>query len=180
MGKRTKPIVHGPTDSPFPELADGQGGKFSINPDYFATGEGVYVIHHPSGYSCLGFVVCADRSGGYADWLHANGAPVQSLAGLSPAGTPEAYRLYCRLVAAVREVHQSTGKRCTAELTPQLVGLEGHRVEVVDCYGDRRRFIVGKSTGFIPCHLEVTRRGNGGPAVMGAPFESVRDLGPVR
>lgn len=32
-----------------------------------------------------------------------------------------------------------TGTRCPADLTPQLKGLEGKRVEVVDGGGERRR-----------------------------------------
>ena len=65
--------------------------------------------------------------------------------------------------------------RCPVELTPELTGLEGKRVEVVDRYGERRRFIVGKSTGWLPIHLEIARRNSsGGPAVTGAPFQSVR------
>ena len=48
-------------------------------------------------------------------------------------------------------------------LTPQLCGLEGWRVEVITEYDEKRRFIVGKSTGWKPCHLEVkTRRSMGG------------------
>lgn len=50
-----------------------------------------------------------------------------------------------------------------SDLTPQLRGLEGWRVEVEDMYGDVRRFIVGRSTGWRPCHLEIkTRRSSGG------------------
>lgn len=60
------------------------------------------------------------------------------------------------------------------EVAPQLVGLEGRRVEVVDAYGETRRFTVGRSSGWMPCHLEIARRdSNGGPAVTGAPFKSV-------
>jgi len=48
-------------------------------------------------------------------------------------------------------------------LTSQLIGLEGWRVEVTDAHGETRRFIVGRSTGWKPCHLEVkTRRSLGG------------------
>ena len=55
--------------------------------------------------------------------------------------------------------------RDLSDLSPQLVGLEGYRVEVETTYGERRRFIVGKSTGWRPCHLEVkTRRSYGGEA----------------
>jgi hypothetical protein len=78
----------------------------------------------------------------------------------------------------VFEVYQKTGKRCDAELSQQLTGLEGRRVEVVDQYGETRRFIVGRSTGWIPVHLEIkTRRSMGGSAVCGAPFKSVRLVG---
>jgi hypothetical protein len=51
-------------------------------------------------------------------------------------------------------------------LCPQLQGLEGYRVEVITDYGEKRRFIVGRSTGWKPVHLEVyNRRALGGPAV---------------
>jgi hypothetical protein len=51
-------------------------------------------------------------------------------------------------------------------LTPQLIGLEGWRVEVEDDNGDVRRFYVGHSTGWRPCHLEIhnARCLGGGPA----------------
>lgn len=53
--------------------------------------------------------------------------------------------------------------RDLSNLSPQLVGLEHARVEVVDEYGETRRFWVGRSTGWKPCHLEVkTIRSMGG------------------
>ena len=58
---------------------------------------------------------------------------------------------------------QRTALRSDANLTKQLVGLEGWRVEVVTTYGEKRRFIVGRSTGWIPCHIEIkTRVSHGG------------------
>ena len=60
-------------------------------------------------------------------------------------------------------------------MTAKLIGLEGRRVEVVDMDGYKRRFIVGMSTGFIPCHLEIARRNcHGGGAAHGTPYQSVR------
>lgn len=53
-------------------------------------------------------------------------------------------------------------------LSPQLIGLEGWRVEVVRTYttgepNEKDRFIVGRSTGQQPIHLEIkTRRSHGG------------------
>jgi hypothetical protein len=53
--------------------------------------------------------------------------------------------------------------RDLSDLSPQLIGLEGWRVEAVTDYGETRRFIVGKSTGWKPIHLEVAnRRSTGG------------------
>ncbi len=75
------------------------------------------------------------------------------------------------LSPAQREAMQSTDG-----LTPQLIGLEGYRVEVVTTYGETRRFIVGRSTGWRPCHLEISRRNafGGGPAE--STYASVRTL----
>ena len=66
-------------------------------------------------------------------------------------------------------------------LTAQLVGLEGWRVEVVDRDGAKRRFIVGKSTGWRPCHLELlTRRSLGGDSADPRGYSSVRRIEQVR
>jgi len=53
--------------------------------------------------------------------------------------------------------------RNLAGLSPKLTGYEGWRVEVETLCGERRRFIVGRSTGWRPCHLEIkTIRSRGG------------------
>ena len=130
----------------------------------------LYVIKTDYGYSCLGFDVCRDQTLAYAKWLGKTELPV-------PYASIEAYQLYETLVDEII----ATGKRCDAELCPQLVGLEGKRVEVTDAYGKTRRFYVGKSTGSIPIHLEIARKNSsGGPAVMGSPFKSVRVIGRSR
>jgi hypothetical protein len=61
-------------------------------------------------------------------------------------------------------------------LSPQLVGLEGWRVEVVTTYGETRRFIVGRSTGWRPCHLEIARRNSSGGGAAEHQYASVRRL----
>ena len=71
--------------------------------------------------------------------------------------------------------------RDLAGLSPQLVGLEGWRVEVVDDYGEAperfpRRFIVGRSTGWRPCHLEIARRNSTGGRAAWMQYRSVRKL----
>jgi len=51
-------------------------------------------------------------------------------------------------------------------LNPQLVGLEGWRVEVQTVGGSVYRFQVGKSTGWRPCHLSLANaRSNGGDPI---------------
>ena len=136
----------------------------------------LFVIPSGNGYSCLGFDVCEQRSKALADWIKANGGnytpPEQ------PNGTLEAYNRYTALCGIASEICRDRKIRCNVELTPQLIGLEGKRVEVVDKYGETRRFIVGKSMGWMPVHLEIARRNSsGGPAVMGAPFKSVKVVG---
>lgn len=59
--------------------------------------------------------------------------------------------------------HERAKIRDNSQLTLQLIGLERQRVEVVDKYGEKRRFWVGKSTGWQPLHLEIkTTRSTGG------------------
>lgn len=71
--------------------------------------------------------------------------------------------------------------RDNSGLHPQLVGLEGYRVQVVTQDGATLRFIVGKSTGWRPCHLEIARRtSHGGGPVDSRPFQSVKTLEKVR
>lgn len=62
-------------------------------------------------------------------------------------------------------------------LSPQLVGLEGWRVEVVSRWdGSKRRFIVGRSTGWRPCHIELQRRDSSGGVAADSKYRSVRKL----
>ena len=67
-----------------------------------------------------------------------------------------------------------------SDLSPQLKELVGFRVEVETLDGETRRFIVGKSTGWKPIHLEVkTRRSLGGMAAEKL-YKSVKKIGKVR
>jgi hypothetical protein len=134
----------------------------------------LYVLRCGNGYTCLGFGVCEERKRALAAELGV------TLAG-HPAGTRQAYTEYHRLVKLAAQRNRQTGWKSQSELTPQLKGLEGWRVEVVDRWNQRRRFLVGRSTGYIPVHLELARRdSSGGPAVVGGPFVSVRRLERVR
>lgn len=59
-------------------------------------------------------------------------------------------------------------------LSPQLVGLEGCRVEVETTYNETRRFQVGRSTGWRPCHLEMHNRASRGGQSADHVYKSVR------
>ena len=134
----------------------------------------LYVIPDTHGYSCLGFDVLISRYNAIGAWLCKEGLEQTDLPP-DARGTMRAYTAYRTLLDRAARYCQRNKLRCPAELTPQLSGLEGKRVEVVDRHGERRRFIVGKSTGWLPIHLEIARRNSsGGPAVTGAPFQSVR------
>lgn len=134
--------------------------------------QGLFVLSAGKGFSCLGFDVCQNRTEKLAAEL---GMPE-----LVPArkGTKKAYNNYQKLVEVARDKNQKTGWRSKSQLIPELIGKEGKRVEVVTSWGEKVRFIVGKSTGFIPCHLELKRKDSiGGSSVTGAPFQSVKVVG---
>lgn len=75
---------------------------------------------------------------------------------------------------------QREAMRDNSHLSPQLTGLEGWRVEVVDIHGERRRFIVGKSTGWRPCHLEIKTARAACAVLARARYQSVKALEKIR
>jgi hypothetical protein len=72
--------------------------------------------------------------------------------------------------------------RDESDLSPDLLGHEGWRVEVRDVTttGEAeyttRRFYVGRSTGWRPCHLEVYNRRSTGGSPAQKHYSSVRRL----
>ncbi|QGF20900.1 hypothetical protein JT354_gp09 [Serratia phage JS26] len=153
----------------------------SINKD-----QKVYVIRCGAGYSCQGFDYLHNQAHAVLTWLKEEGRAAEMVLGAQRIdvlsleiperkGTKKHFNA-CNKVIEAGSVYASHSRRqCPANLTPQLSGLVGRRVEVIDCYGERRRFIVGRSTGWMPCHLEIARRdSSGGGPVWGTPFKSVR------
>jgi hypothetical protein len=74
-------------------------------------------------------------------------------------GTVAAYDTMRILQDALRAEYERTGEQAIAELSPLLVGVEGRTVEVETLDGERRRFVVGKSSGFLPHHIELRHDG---------------------
>jgi hypothetical protein len=146
--------------------------KISVNLE-----QRLYVIPLKSGrrkgFTCLGFEYAFDKASAVARWLTERGESV-SFPEFRSVGTANGYRDFMAVMNAAKLHYQQTKEHCPIDLCPQLIGLEGKRVEVVDGYGDKRRFYVGKSTGYVPCHLEIARDDStGGFPVMGAPFKLV-------
>jgi len=116
----------------------------------------------------LGFDYAESQIAAAITYLRGNGISAQRIRDDLPskveAGTVEHYAQYESALQWVHNIFKHTRRPCLANLTPQLVGAEGCRVEVIDSLGDRpRRFNVGKSTGWMPVHLEVhNRRSVGG------------------
>ena len=137
----------------------------------------LYVIPCDGGYSCLGYDVCERRANALALELEKQ----HGIKRQTPAarGTLDRYAQYEALCQTASDINRRTGWRSSSELTPQLIGLENRRVEVVHEFTAGQpvkiRFIVGKSTGFIPCHLELkSSRSSGGGAVCLGDIKSVR------
>lgn len=115
----------------------------------------LYVIKCGNGYSCLGFEYAEKRRRAVLEWLGETVEPMR-------LGTKKHFAAHQAAMERGAMHSRLTGNRCNAELNPSLIGLEGKRVEVIDKDGNRDRFYVGKSTGWMPCHLEIKRRDSSG------------------
>jgi hypothetical protein len=128
----------------------------------------VYVIQSENGYSCYGFEVLKNKLNRLAKEYNRVDLSVKR------SGTIKAYNNYLKALKIAEKRYKKDGYRSKSELIPEFIGKEGKRVEVLTNYNEKQRFIIGKSTGFIPCHLEIKQRNSsGGGAVCGYPFKSI-------
>lgn len=119
----------------------------------------LYVINYGSHVSCIGWDKAETDMRAFCAW-------VGMLDVIEPRGTQEHYAAYAATIASAQRYAAETGARCNAFLIPELIGREGLRVEVTYPGGERKRFKVGKSTGWAPCHLELhNKRSHGGSPV---------------
>lgn len=132
--------------------------------------QGVFVIPTSGGYTCLGYEVCERRTMALANEMKVQVKAVSK-------GTIEAYEEYLRMCEMASDRNAATGWRSESELIPEFIGNEGRKVRVVTSYGETMTYTIGKSTGYIPCHLMIMRsNAMGGGAVVGHPFKSIEFL----
>lgn len=130
-----------------------------------------FIIPEGDGYSCLGFDVCERKRIAVLKWLgiEADSVPLGSFQQFA------SYRIAMRRGAAYAK---QTGQRCPAELIPEFIGREHERVEITTPDGERSEFYIGKSSGWMPCHIEIkTRRSDGGAQVYVPDGSKIRFTG---
>ncbi len=134
----------------------------------------LYVQNHGDHFTCLGFDVAFNK----LESLHKELSKMlsKSLPEMPKyKGTMKVYNMLKKLEKIAMNLYLEHGIKLESCLTKQLIGLEGKRVEVVDCYNETRRFKVGRSTGWLPFHIELSNeRSVSGLPVTSAPFKSVR------
>lgn len=151
------------------ELAE-LGPLYSIAPRYNG---GCYVLKSGGGISCLGFAVADAKRSGVAAWLESEGIEPPTLA--APLGTPGAWLAYHETMAAGEAHHKATFRKCPADLCPELVRHEGRHIRATDRFGERRAFTVGRSMGWMPCHLEIAPGDDGGAPAFG-PYSDIERI----
>jgi hypothetical protein len=128
----------------------------------------LYVIGAGEGFTCLGFEVAERKRKAVLTWMGEKPPKVE-------VGTLAAYEAYHDAMRRGASYAEQTGQRCLAELDPRIDQYRGKRVEVTEPDGTKRRFIVGVSTGWMPCNLEVFRRtSKGGPAALVGPNDTIK------
>lgn len=132
----------------------------------------LYVMQCGGGFSCYGFDVLDRKARAVAQWLSANGENVADVP--ARVGTKKHYAACSKILAHGAAYAARSGARCNAELIPQFIGHEGQRVECT-LYGERVRFYIGKSSGWMPSHLEIkTARSSGGNAISADEVKNIR------
>lgn len=132
----------------------------------------LYVVKAGKGFSTYGFEFLNRRAVALRDWYFENNP--QAIPQI-PAriGTKKHYIACQKVIEQVGRYCTHARIACPVELCPQLKGLEGRRVEVVTLRDEKRRFIVGKSTGWLVTHLEIPRRNSTGGMSAEREYKSV-------
>ena len=133
--------------------------------------QALYVIQEGKVYTCLGFDVALQRIKALEVELSIN---IINCA----RGSLRTYEYYLKLIEIARQKNLSSGWRSTIELYAPFIGYEGRRVEVEYVDGIKERFYIGKSTGFIPCHIMIKKsNSSGGCGVLGSLIKNFKFIG---
>jgi hypothetical protein len=121
----------------------------------------LYIVDHGDHLTTLGYDVCAERTERILAELVGRLKVDEKWLDEMPdvdRGTPDAWNVYMTVLEMLKLACEDADEQAVYSQSPQLMGLEGWRVEVQDTpESATRRFIVGKSTGWAPCHLEILR-----------------------
>lgn len=132
----------------------------------------LYVIKCGSGFTCNGFDFLNERAAALREWYFDQASqPIPQIP--ARVGTKKHFEICMKIVSQVGRYCEHKRIKCPVELSPQLKGLEGRRVEVVTMYGEKRRFIVGRSTGWLSIHLEIPRANSHGGMQAEKQYKSV-------
>jgi hypothetical protein len=142
----------------------------------------LYVIPEGGGYTCQGFDNALDELERVTLELIGHGHMThqyqEQLMRDARARRGE-LGVYTQLVMhrdELRDHLRANSERAVYNLTPQLNGLEGWEVEVQDTpTSTPRRFRVGRSTGWAPCHLEMDPADTGGDPARRS-YHAVREI----
>ncbi len=137
------------------------------------TQQRLYVMRCGGGVSCYGFDVLHDKARAVAQWIPHH-APEALPLPMREKGTRAHYEECQAILSAGAKFAARVKAQCSYELEPALIGLEGKRVEC-EYFGELIRFKVGKSTGWMPCHLQLhNARSTGGTAILKGHVQHVR------
>lgn len=130
----------------------------SVNKD-----QRLYVMKTGSGFSCYGFNVLHEKAKRIAVYMNSKGIGIPEIK--SRIGSKSHFDQCNRVISLATKYCTANHIKCPTELSEQLKGKEGRRVEVETMSGEVLRFKVGKSTGWLPVHLMLANsRSTGGAA----------------
>jgi len=131
-----------------------------------------YVTKEAHGFSCLGFDVLERRGNRLAKEL---GVRINFTE--IPNGEYK-YNKFSQLEDLAHKRFTETGCCCECELHPKFIPFMGERVETIFENGEKERFRVGRSTGWIPCLLRLhnSRSRSGGTIDRDEKVLSVRQV----
>ncbi len=119
-----------------------------------------------TGFTCLGIDRAIRQTNAVAHWMSMPQLALdEALANpTSDEWLHLVWHQYKKVMYAGERVAAAQGSKCPVALTPEFIGHEGQWVRVTEEDGEVREFKIGRSTGWMPCHLEIESGEDGGPA----------------